>query len=172
MFVLMATAIPLVLIYSYCLCGLEFRPQTTDNRPSLPLPSFATNNGLAEYPPLDPAISDDRVKDISVTTPDQSQRNIISNKFVLTSDLTDGLIPEGPIMFKGEGCLPKNGQSSRKCELGVTRVYANGTPLSIYKTSHRRRKLNNGTNSKGRSPGERNLHEMERSGKHELQWFA
>lgn len=95
----------------------NFDPKTTDNRPSSPLPGFATNNGFAEYPPFDPAISDDRVKDISVTAPDQSQRNTISNEVELTSYLTDGLIPEGPIMAEGEGCLPKNGQSSRKMRI-------------------------------------------------------
>lgn len=95
----------------------NFDPQTTDNRPSSPLPGFITNNGLAEYPPLDPAISDERAKDISVTASDQSQINIISNGVELASDLIDGLIPEGPIMAEGEGCLPKNGQSSRKMRI-------------------------------------------------------
>lgn len=92
----------------------NFDPQTTDNHPSSPLPGFATNNGLPEYSPLDPAISDERAEDISVTASDQSQRNTISNGVELISDQTDGMVPEGPIMAEGEGCLPNNGRSSRK----------------------------------------------------------
>lgn len=93
----------------------NFDPQATDNRPSSPSPGFETNNGLPEYPPLDPAISDDRgAEDISVTASDQSQRDTTSNGVELTSDQTDGLVPDGQIMAEGEGCLPNNGPSSRK----------------------------------------------------------
>lgn len=92
----------------------NFDPQATDNRPSSPLPGFATNNGLPEYPPLDPDISDERAEDIPVTASDQSQRYTISNGVELTSDQTDRMIPEGPTMAEGEGCLPNKGRSSRK----------------------------------------------------------
>lgn len=108
--------LPLLLFLSIPIAYADwnFDPQATDNRPSSPLPGFATNNGLPEYPPLDPALSDERAENISVTASDQSQRNTISNRVELTSDQTDGMIPEGPTMAEGEGCLPNKGRSSRK----------------------------------------------------------
>lgn len=92
----------------------NFDPQATDGYPSLPLPGFATNNGLPEYSLLDPAVSDERAEDISVTAADPSQRNTISNGVELISDQTDGMVPEGSIMAEGEGCPQNNGRSSRK----------------------------------------------------------
>lgn len=92
----------------------NFDSQALDKHPSSPLPGFVTNNGLPEYSLLDLAISDERAEEISVTASDQSQRNTISNEVELISDSADGMIPEGPIMAEGEGCLPNNGRSSRK----------------------------------------------------------
>lgn len=110
----------------------NFDPQAADTNPSQQLSVFATNNELPENLILEPAVTGVRAEDISVTASDQTQSNALSNGFEFSSDQTDAIISEGPLMAEDDGCLPNSGRSSRKmrvrrgqgiCEWNPTRQF-------------------------------------------------
>lgn len=152
----------------------NFDPQAANNIPS-PQPSvLATNNELPENLILDPTVTGvKRVEDTSDTGSDQSQENTLSNGFELASDQTDAMIPEGPLMAEGESCLPNNGRSSRKMRARRDQGICEWNPLSSFKRkAYSHQILSNRTNRKGRSPGQRSLQEVGRSGERLLQLFV